>query len=75
MINLEIEDVKVLGANIVCMIALEINAMNIELQSILFLATIGYTIVRTANEIQKFIRERNGKADVGSAEPDQETKI
>lgn len=75
MINLEIEDIKVLGANIVCMIALEINAMNIELQSILFLATIGYTIVRTANEIQKFIRERNGKADGGSAEPDQETKI
>ena len=75
MINLEIEDVKVLGANIVCMIALEINAMNIELQSILFLATIGYTIVRTANEIQKFIRERNGKADSGPTEPDQETKV
>lgn len=75
MINLEIEDVKVLGANIICMIALEINAMNIELQSILFLATIGYTIVRTANEIQKFIRERNGKADSNPTEPDQETKI
>ena len=75
MINLEIEDIKVLGANALCMIALQIQQINVELQTILFLATIGYTLVRTVNEVQKFIRERHGKADGGPTEPDQETKI
>lgn len=74
MINLEIEDIKVIGANALCMIALQIQQINVELQTILFLATIGYTLIRTVNEVQKFLRERNGKADSGSTESDKETK-
>jgi len=55
---LQIEDVKVLGANTVCMIMLSINSINAELQTILFLATIGYTIIRAINEIKKFRKNR-----------------
>ena len=51
---LQIEDLKVIAANTVCMVMLSINNINTELQTILFLATIGYTIVRTINEIKKF---------------------
>lgn len=58
MINIEVEDIKVIGANAICMIALQIQQINVELQTILFLATIGYTLVRTINEVQKFFKDR-----------------
>lgn len=74
MVNLEMDDLKVIGANMFCMIILEIKTINIELQTILFLATIVYTIIRTINEIQKFIRERNGKTSIESADSNKETK-
>jgi hypothetical protein len=62
-----LDDIKVLGANTLCMAILAINSINTNLQSILFLATIGYTIVRTANEIQQFKNKRKEKQDDDSA--------
>lgn len=58
-----LDDIKVLGANTICMAILAINSINTNLQSILFLATIGYTIVRTANEIQQFKERKKAKDD------------
>lgn len=55
------DDIKVLGANTVCMVLLKIQDMNTVLQSILFFATIAYTMVRTINEVKKF--KENGKAN------------
>jgi len=52
------EDAKVLGANLVCMITLQIPTIPHDLQSILFLATIIYTIVRIANEVKKFMHKK-----------------
>lgn len=51
---LHFDDAKVLGANLVCMITLQIPTIPHDLQSVLFIATIIYTIVRIANEIKKF---------------------
>ena len=59
--TLQIEDLKVFTANFVCMALLRIESINTDLQTVLFLATIVYTIIRIANEIKKF--NRNGKAD------------
>jgi hypothetical protein len=47
------EDVKVLGANAICMTILNIENINSLLQSILFISTIVYTIVRIAKEVKK----------------------
>lgn len=74
MINLEIDDLKVIGANMVCMVVLEIKTINIELQTVLFIATIIYTLIRTINEVQKFIRERDGKTNSESISSSKETK-
>lgn len=52
------EDAKVLGANLICMISLQIPTIPHDLQSILFLATIVYTIVRIANEVKKFMHKK-----------------
>ncbi len=59
-----LDDIKVLGANAICMVLLKIQDINDTLQSILFFATIAYTIVRTVNEIKKF--KANGKTDSGN---------
>ena len=55
---IEIEDLKVLGANVLCFITINNAELNIVLQTILFLATIIYTLARTLNEYKKYI---NGK--------------
>jgi hypothetical protein len=57
---LQIDDAKVFGANIVCMLILKIQNVNTELQTVLFIMTIVYTIFRIANEIKKLVK--NGKA-------------
>ena len=49
-----IDDLKVLGANVGCMVMLGINSINANLQSVLFFSTIIYTIVRTLNGIIRF---------------------
>ena len=58
---IQIDDIKVFGANAICMVLLKIQEMNDTLQSVLFFATIVYTIIRIINEVQKF--KKNGKAD------------
>ena len=55
------DDIKVLGANTICMVLAKIQNMNDSLQAILFFATIAYTVVRTVNEINKL--KKDGKAD------------
>jgi hypothetical protein len=52
---IEIEDLKVLGANVLCFITINNAELNIVLQTILFLATIIYTVARTLNEYKKYI--------------------
>ena len=58
---IHLDDIKVLGANTICMVLLKMEEMNTALQSILFFATIAYTIIRTINEVKKL--KRDGKAD------------
>jgi hypothetical protein len=58
---IEIEDLKVLGANVLCFITINNAELNIVLQTILFLATIIYTVARTLNEYKKYI---NGKRNL-----------
>jgi hypothetical protein len=57
----QFDDIKVLGANTICMVLAKIQTMNDALQAILFFATIAYTVVRTVNEVNKF--KKNGKAN------------
>ena len=55
------EDVKVVSANAICMVILSIQNINSFLQSVLFIATIIYTIVRIVNEV------KNGKTRVNQS--------
>lgn len=59
-----LDDIKVLGANTMCMVLAKIQDMNDTLQSVLFFATIAYTVVRMVNEINKF--KKDGKADINN---------
>lgn len=60
---LQLDDLKVFSANAVCAVLLNISNMNPNLQSILFLATIVYTLVRTVNEVQKFKYRKKSNDD------------
>jgi chloramphenicol O-acetyltransferase len=61
---LQLDDIKVFSANAVCAVLLNISNMNPNLQSVLFLATIAYTLVRTVNEVQKFkYRKKSNDGD------------
>jgi hypothetical protein len=51
---IELEDLKVVGANVLCFITINNAELNIVLQTILFLATIIYTLARTLNEYKKY---------------------
>tara|TARA_R110000822_G_scaffold110075_2_gene240069 strand:+ start:135 stop:311 length:177 start_codon:yes stop_codon:yes gene_type:complete len=51
---IELEDLKVVGANVLCFITINNAELNIILQTILFLATIIYTLARTLNEYKKY---------------------
>lgn len=51
---IHLEDLKVFTANAMCMVMLSIESINGSLQSVLFVATIGYTIIRSINELNKF---------------------
>ena len=70
----QLDDVKVLTANFTCMVMLNLSNMNTDLQSVLFLATIGYTLVRTINEIQK-LRNKKNKVDDIESDSSEENKI
>ena len=51
---IELEDLKVLGANLLCFITINTADLNILLQTILLLAAIIYTLGRTLNEYKKY---------------------
>lgn len=57
----QLDDVRVLGANFFCMALLGINNLNQNLQSVLFFATICYTVIRTINEIKKYKYKKYGE--------------
>lgn len=52
---IQLDDIKVIGANVLCMVALNIEAFHVFLEIALLLATIIYTLVRTLNEYKKYI--------------------
>lgn len=62
---LYIEDIKVIGINTLCMVAMRVTTINETLQTLVLLATIGYTLVRTINEIQKFNNNGKDKGTIG----------
>jgi hypothetical protein len=47
------------------MIAMRVTTINETLQTLVLLATIGYTLVRTINEIQKFNNNGKDKGTIG----------
>lgn len=51
---IELEDLKVVGVNVLCFITINTTDLNILLQTILLLATIIYTLGRTLNEYKKY---------------------
>jgi hypothetical protein len=68
----QIDDIKVMGANIVCMIMVQFQNLNDALQAILIIATITYTIARTVNEIKKI--RRNGKTNSSTIQEDSQSE-
>jgi hypothetical protein len=58
---IELEDLKVLGANLLCFITINTANLNILLQTILLLATIIYTLARTLNEYKKYIHGKRNQ--------------
>jgi hypothetical protein len=62
---LYIEDIKVIGINTLCMVTMRVTTINETLQILVLLATIGYTLVRTINEIQKFNNNGKDKGTIG----------
>ena len=62
------EDIKVVLANVTCMVVAQFETLNAVLQAILIVATITYTIARTVNEIKKFKEKRNTNNQQNEAE-------
>ena len=62
---LQIEDIKVIGFNTLCMITMRFTTINEALQTLVLLATISYTLVRTINEIQKYKDNGKDKGTIG----------
>jgi hypothetical protein len=65
---IQFEDVKVVSANVICMTILSIENINSLLQSVLFISTIIYTIVRIVNEA------KNNKVKNDNAGSDKEIR-
>jgi hypothetical protein len=65
---IQFEDVKVVGANAICMTILSIENVNSLLQSVLFISTIIYTIVRIVKEV------KNNKVKNDNASSDKEVR-
>ena len=51
---IELNDIKVFGANTLCMVLLKIQNVNTKLQAILLFMTIMYTVARIVTEVQKY---------------------
>jgi hypothetical protein len=58
----QMDDIKVMTANVVCMVMVQLENLNTVLQAILIVATITYTVARTVNEIRK-IQEKRKKIE------------
>jgi hypothetical protein len=58
---IELEDLKVVGANILCFITINTADLNVLLQTLLLLATIIYTLARTLNEYKKYINAKRNQ--------------
>jgi hypothetical protein len=58
---IELNDIKVFGANIICMILAKAQNVNANLQSILLMMTIMYTVARTVTEVQKYYNNKDNK--------------
>ena len=65
---IQFEDVKVVSANAICMTILSIENVNSLLQSVLFISTIIYTIVRIVKEV------KNNKVKNDNASSDKEVR-
>lgn len=66
MIKLELSDLRVLLANSLCFLAIQIEAFNAMLQTVLFGFTIAYTGIRIMNEYKKYtdsFKNDNEKGD------------
>lgn len=55
---IELGDLKVVGANVLCFITIKTIDLNVGSQTILLLATIIYTLVRIINEYKKYLKNR-----------------
>jgi hypothetical protein len=64
--TLHTNDVKVILANMMCVLLFSMAEINQMLQAVLFTATIVYTIVRIIHEIKKI--NSNGKGNQGDKE-------
>lgn len=51
---IELNDIKVFGANTLCMVLLKVQNVNTKLQAILLFMTIMYTVARIVTEVQKY---------------------
>jgi len=58
---IELNDVKVFGANTLCMILLKVHNVNATLQTILLFMTIMYTVARIITEVQKYNNSKRAK--------------
>jgi hypothetical protein len=58
---IQLDDIKVFGANTICMILAKTQNINADLQSILLMMTIMYTIARTVTEVQKYYNNKDNK--------------
>jgi hypothetical protein len=56
-----LDDLKVYGVNTLCMLILKIQNVNANLQAILLMMTIMYTVARTVTEIQKYNNNKKDK--------------
>jgi len=58
---IQLDDIKVFGANTICMILAKAQSVNANLQSILLMMTIMYTVARTVTEVQKYYNNKDSK--------------
>lgn len=61
---IELNDIKVFGANTLCMVLLKIQNVNTKLQAILLFMTIMYTIARIVTEVQKYNNNKIKQTEV-----------
>ena len=61
---IELNDIKVFGANTLCMVLLKVQNVNTKLQAVLLFMTIMYTIARIVTEVQKYNNNKIKKTEI-----------